>query len=55
MRRPLLQRPLPPSIPPGYYFRMHLVGSFEGIESECGIERHCVDSLSLRELVRLGR
>ena len=27
-----------PSIPPGRYFRMHLVGYFEGIESERGIE-----------------
>ena len=24
-----------PSVPPGRYFRMHLVGYFEGIDSEC--------------------
>jgi transposase len=42
-----------PSIPPGRYFRMHLVGYFEGIESERGIEWRCADSLSLREFLRL--
>jgi len=26
-----------PSIPPGVYFRMQLVGYFEGIDSERGI------------------
>jgi transposase len=43
-----------PSIPPGRYFRMHLVGYFEGIDSERGIEWRCADSLSLREFLRLG-
>src|SRR5689334_12078297 len=43
-----------PSIPPGRYFRMHLVGYFEGIESERGLEWRCSDSLSLREFLRLG-
>src|SRR5918911_724769 len=43
-----------PSIPPGRYFRMHLVGYFEGIDSERGLEWRCSDSLSLRELLRLG-
>src|SRR5919205_1200381 len=42
-----------PSIPPGRYFRMHRVGSFEGIDSERGIEWRCSDSLSLREFLRL--
>jgi len=42
-----------PSIPPGRYFRMHLVGYFEGIDSERGIEWRCSDSLSLREFLRL--
>ncbi|MGC9458128.1 MAG: transposase [Halothiobacillaceae bacterium] len=42
-----------PSIPPGRYFRMHLVGYFEGIESERGIEWRCADSLSLRSFLRL--
>jgi transposase len=42
-----------PSIPPGRYFRMHMVGYFEGIDSERGIEWRCADSLSLREFLRL--
>ena len=42
-----------PSVPPGRYFRMHLVGYFEGIDSERGIEWRCSDSLSLREFLRL--
>ena len=42
-----------PSIPPGRYFRIHLVGYFEGIESERGLEWRCSDSLSLREFLRL--
>lgn len=42
-----------PSVPPGRYFRMHMVGDFEGIDSERGIEWRCADSLSLREFLRL--
>lgn len=42
-----------PSIPPGRYFRMLLVGYFEGIDSERGICWRCADSLSLREFLRL--
>lgn len=42
-----------PSVPPGRYFRMHLVGYFEGIHSERGIEWRCSDSLSLRDFLRL--
>lgn len=42
-----------PSIPPGRYFRMHLVGYFEGIDSERGIVWRCADSLSLREFLQL--
>jgi transposase len=42
------------SIPPGRYFRMHLVGYFEGIDSERGLEWRCADSLSLREFLRLS-
>jgi transposase len=37
-----------PGIPPGVYFRMHLMGYFEGIDSERGIAWRCADSLSLR-------
>lgn len=43
-----------PSIPPGRYFRMHLIGYFEGIDSERGIEWRCCDSLSLRDFLQLG-
>jgi transposase len=42
-----------PSVPPGRYFRMHMVGDFEGIDSERGIEWRCSASLSLREFLRL--
>jgi transposase len=41
-------------LPPGRYFRMLLVGYFEGIDSERGIEWRCADSLSLREFLLLG-
>ncbi len=41
------------SIPPGRYFRMHLVGYFEAIHSERGIEWRCADSFSLREFLLL--
>jgi transposase len=43
-----------PSLPLGRYFRMLLVGYFEGIDSERGLEWRCADSLSLREFLRLG-
>ena len=42
-----------PSVPPGRYFRMHLVGYFEGIGSERGLSWRCSDSLSLRDFLRL--
>jgi transposase len=35
-----------PSIPPGVYFRMLLVGYFEGINSQRGIAWRCADSLT---------
>ena len=34
-----------PSLPPGRYFRMHMVGYFEGIDSERGIVWRCSDSV----------
>jgi transposase len=37
-----------PGIPPGVYFRMLLVGYFEGLGSQRGIAWRCADSLSLR-------
>jgi transposase len=40
-----------PSVPPGIYFRMLLVGYFEGINSQRGIAWRCSDSLSLREFL----
>lgn len=36
------------SIPPGIYFRMLLVGYFEGLDSQRAIAWRCSDSLSLR-------
>jgi len=41
------------SIPPGTYFRMLLVGYFEGIDSQRGIAWRCADSLSLRQFLGL--
>ena len=43
-----------PSLPPGRYFRMHMVGYFEGIDSERGIVWRCSDSYSLRDFLQLG-
>lgn len=40
-----------PSMPPGVYFRVLMVGYFEGIDSERGIAWRCADSLSLREFL----
>jgi transposase len=40
-----------PSIAPGVYFRLLLIGFFEGIDSERGIAWRVGDSLSLREFV----
>lgn len=37
-----------PSLPPGTYFRMLLIGYFEGLDSQRGIAWRCSDSLSLR-------
>ncbi len=41
-----------PSLPPGRYFRMHMIGYFEGLDSERGIAWRCADSYSLREFLR---
>jgi transposase len=40
-----------PGLAPGIYFRLLLVGYFEGIDSERGIAWRAGDSLSIRELV----
>ncbi len=42
-----------PSIPPGVYFRMLLIGYFEGLGSQRGIAWRCSDSLSLRQFLGL--
>jgi transposase len=43
-----------PSIPPGTYFRMILVGYFEGIASQRGIAWRCSDSRSLAEFLGIA-
>lgn len=43
-----------PSIPPGVYFRMLLIGYFEGIDSQRGIAWRCADSLSLRQFLGIA-
>ncbi len=43
-----------PSIPPGVYFRMLMIGYFEGLDSERGIAWRCADSLSLRTFLGYG-
>ena len=43
-----------PSIPPGTYFRMVLIGYFEGIASQRGIAWRCCDSRSLAEFLGYG-
>lgn len=42
------------SIPPGVYFRMLLIGYFEGIDSQRGIAWRCADSLSLKAFLGYG-
>ena len=43
-----------PSLAPGVYFRLMLIGFFEGIESERGIAWRVADSLSLRQFLGFG-
>ena len=40
-----------PSVPPGVYFRMLLIGYFEGLDSERGIAWRCDDSRTLRDFL----
>ena len=42
-----------PSVAPGIYFRLLLVGYFEGLDSERGIAWRTADSLALREFLGL--
>jgi len=43
-----------PSIPPGVYFRMLMIGYLEGIDSQRGIAWRCEDSLALRRFLRIS-
>ena len=43
-----------PSLTPGTYFRLLLIGYFEGIDSERGIAWRAADSLGLRQFLRVG-
>jgi transposase len=43
-----------PSLPPGRYFRLLLVGYFEGLDSERGIAWRATDSLAVRSFLRLA-
>ncbi len=43
-----------PGIPPGVYFRMLLIGYFEGLESQRGIAWRCADSSSLKSFLGFG-
>jgi transposase len=42
-----------PSLPPGRYFRLLLIGYFEGIDSERGIAWRATDSLAIRQFLHL--
>jgi transposase len=43
-----------PGLAPGIYFRLLLIGYFEGIDSERGIAWRAADSLALRDFLGLG-
>jgi len=43
-----------PSIPPGVYFRMLLIGYFEGLDGERGIAWRCADSRALSSFLGYG-
>lgn len=42
-----------PGLPPGIYFRLLLIGYFEGLDSERGIAWRAADSLTLRDFLGL--
>ena len=48
------QRMGAPSLSPGRYFRMHMIGYFEGLDSERGIVWRCSDLRSLGDFLRLA-
>ena len=43
-----------PSLAPGRYFRLLLIGYFEGLDSERGIAWRAADSLAVRQFLGLG-
>jgi transposase len=43
-----------PSLAPGMYFRLLLIGYFEGLDSERGMAWRAADSLGLRRFLRVG-
>src|ERR1700730_7490943 len=43
-----------PGLPPGIYFRLLMVGYFEGVDAERGIAWRAADSLALRRFLRIG-
>ena len=43
-----------PSLPPGIYFRLLLIGYFEGIASERRIAWCAADSFALRDFLGVG-
>src|SRR5215813_4985343 len=43
-----------PSLAPGIYFRVMMVGFFEGVDSERGIAWRLADSLTLRQFLSIG-
>jgi transposase len=43
-----------PSLPPGQYFRIMMIGFFEGLDSERGIAWRLADSLTLRQFLAIG-
>ena len=43
-----------PSLPPGQYFRIMMIGFFEGLDSERGIAWRLADSLTLRQFLSLA-
>jgi transposase len=43
-----------PGLPPGVYFRLLLIGYFEGIDSERGIAWRASDSFAWRDFLGVG-
>jgi transposase len=43
-----------PSLAPGLYFRLMMIGFFEGIDSERGVAWWVADSLTLRQFLQIG-